>query len=242
VQRYNARSGDTSPSVGTFNNLAEQSRENGHAAVVRTDHPNRTPPDPYLELGEFLSLDHQQMLLEESGLSQEVVAARGYRTVEAKSELRRLGFADAQCNPPGLLVPIRSSAGEVVNYQFRPNRPRIKDGKPVKYETPSGSRMTLDVHPFARGMLGNPSVPLWITEGVRKGDALVSRSLCAVALLGVWNWRGTNDHGGKAALPEWESIALNGGRQVYIVFDSDVMLNPQVHAALARLRAFLEAK
>jgi hypothetical protein len=62
-----------------------------------------------------------------------------------------------------------------------------------------------------------------------------------VGLLGVWNWRGTNEHGGKVALPEWDLIALNG-RQVYIVFDSDVMLKPQVHAALERLKNFLEVK
>ena len=77
--------------------------------------------------------------------------------------------------------------------------------------------------------------------GVKKGDALVSRGLCAVAVIGVWNWRGTNDKGGKTVLPDWEHIALNT-RQIYIVFDSDVMLKPEVHAALVRLKAFLEAR
>jgi hypothetical protein len=101
--------------------------------------------------------------------------------------------------------------------------------------------MVLDVHPFARHKLGDPSVPLFITEGTKKGDALVSRGLCAVTLLGVCCWRGKNDKGGKVALPEWEHIALNG-RRVYVVFDSDVMTKPEVHAALARLKAFLEAK
>ncbi len=43
------------------------------------------------------------------------------------------------------------------------------------------------------------------------------------------------------ALADWEAIALND-RQVYIVFDSDVMMKPQVHAALARLKTFLEAR
>jgi hypothetical protein len=181
------------------------------------------------------------MLFEESGIEPTVVEARGYRTVETKSELRRLGFAAAQCNTPGLLIPIYSPTGEVVNYQFRPDRPRIRDGKPVKYETPKGSRMTLDVHPAVREMLADPSVPLWITEGLKKGDALASRGLCAVALLGVWNWRGTNEHGGKTALPEWEDIALNE-RRVYIVYDSDVELKPQVHKAPSRLKSFLESR
>jgi hypothetical protein len=66
--------------------------------------------------------------------------------------------------------------------------------------------------------------------------------LCAIALLGVWNWRGTNDHGGKALLPAWDYIALNGGRRAYIVFDSDVMLKPGVYKAMLRLKAFLEGR
>ena len=81
---------------------------------------------------------------------------------------------------------------------------------------------------------------LFVTEGARKADAAVSRELCCIDLL-VWNWRGTNEWGGKAALPDWDSIALNG-RLVYIVFDSDVMLKVAVHTALRRLKAFLEQR
>ncbi len=188
-----------------------------------------------------LSNNHRTMLIEESGIAANVVEARGYRTVETKAELKRLGFSETQCSVPGLLIPIKSPTGDTVLYQYRPDEPRIKDGKPVKYETPSGSRMALDVHPFAREMLGDPSVPLFITEGVKKGDALVSRDLCALALIGVWNWRGTNDHGGKTVLPDWNYVALNG-RRVYIVFDSDVMLKPGVYKALVGLKSMLEAR
>ena len=192
-------------------------------------------------LEEVLNPEHLGMLLQGSGISPEVVRARGYRTVEKKADLRRLGFAASQCNPPGLLLPVYSPLGEIANYQFRPDLPRIKDGEPVKYENPFGSRTTLDVHPFSRERLADPSVPLFVTVGIKQGDALVSRGLCAMALLGVWNWRGTNEQGGKTALPEWESVAFNG-RQVYLIFDSDAMLKPQVHTALSRLKAFLEVR
>jgi len=188
-----------------------------------------------------LAAHHKAMLEQESSIRPKVIEARRYRTVEKKAELERLGFGRAQRNVPGLLLPIYGPGGEISLYQFRPDEPRIKDGKPVKYETPGGSRMALDVHPFAREKLGDPSVPLFITEGIKKGDALVSQDLCAIALVGVWNWRGTNEYGGKTALPEWEHVALND-RQVYIVFDSDVMLKPQVYAALARLKPFLEGR
>jgi len=39
-------------------------------------------------------------------------------------------------------------------------------------------------------------LPLFITEGIPKGDAAVTIGLCCIALLGVWNFRGTNDAGG----------------------------------------------
>src|SRR5204863_5893664 len=74
-----------------------------------------------------------------------------------------------------------------------------------------------------------------------KGDALVSRGECAVALLGVWNWRGTNSEGGKTALADFESVALNG-REVYLAFDSDVSVKQEVHKALERLKALLEQR
>ncbi len=188
-----------------------------------------------------LSDNHKKMLIEESGIASDVAEARGYHTIEKKVELKRLGFSEAQCGVPGLLIPVRNPARGIVLYQYRPDEPRIKDGKPVKYETPSGSRMALDVHPFAWEKLGDPSVPLFVTEGIKKGDALVSRGLCALALIGVWNWRGTNDRGGKTLLPDWNYVALNG-RRVYVVFDSDVMLKPGVHKALVGLKAVLEGR
>src|SRR5215217_1484744 len=201
--------------------------------------PGEGVPSPTPDLP--LSEQHLRMLHEGSGIDLEVVEARGYRTVKKKVELEKLGFGRLQRNVPALLIPVFSPAGEVVLHQSRPDEPRIKDGKAVKYETPSGSRITIDVHPSMRGKLGDPSVRLFITEGIKKGDAMTSRGLCTVTLLGVWNWRGTNEHGGKTALPDWEYIALEG-REVYVVFDSDVMLHPQVYAALERLKQFLEGR
>jgi len=181
---------------------------------------------------------HVQMLLSSSiGVGQ--VGQRGYRTVTSRAELGRLGFSEPQRCVPALLIPLWGVHGESVGYQIRPDRPRQgKDGKLVKYETPAKSHMVLDVPPSARPMLGDPSKPLFITEGVKKADSAATRDLCCVALLGVWNWRGRNDLGGTLALPEWDSIALN--RTIYIVFDSDVVTKSGVHLAMSRLKAYLE--
>jgi hypothetical protein len=199
-------------------------------------------PLPSLRRSVNLAKYHETMLLDESSIAPEVVEVRGYRTVTKKVELKELGFSDAQRNVPGMLVPVWGVNGEIATYQYRPDRPRMKDGKPVKYETPPGTNMALDVHPRVRKMLGDPRVPLLITEGVKKGDALVSRGLCAVALMGVWNFRGKNRKGGLTSLVEWESIALNDDRPVSIIYDSDVMRKPAVYKALVRLKAFLESR
>src|SRR5262249_36808050 len=101
--------------------------------------------------------------------------------------------------------------------------------------------MVLDVPPSVQSKLGDPNVDLWLTEGARKADAAASAGLCCVALLGVWNWRGSNDLGGKLVLSCWDAIALND-RKVFIAFDSDVTTKPEVAKALARLKAVLEQR
>lgn len=201
---------------------------------------------PLLTLyGSDLSPSHARLLLD-SAIAPHVAAARPYSTMIRAAGLERLGFGKSQRNVPALVIPISNVHGERATYQARPDMPRVKDGKPLKYETPAKSRMSLDVPPAARAQLGNPAVPLFISEGARKADAAVSIGLCCISLLGVWNWRGTNDWGGKAALPDWEVIAfkdVNGaGRDGFITFDSDVMLKPAVSLALSRLKPFLESR
>ena len=199
-------------------------------------------PDKPHDWRQRLSDAHLSALLEGSGISEEVASARGYWTATTKTELGRLGFKESQRGTPALVLPVWGVGGDIVSYQARPDAPRVDgNGKVVKYETLAGSRMVLDVHPHARPQLSDPSAELWVTEGIKKGDTLVSQGLCAIALLGVWNWRGTNSAGGTTALSDWEYVALNG-RQVYVVFDSDVMTKPEVHRALARLKSFLEGR
>jgi P4 family phage/plasmid primase-like protien len=187
-------------------------------------------------------LPHHAELLVTSSISLEVARARRYRSVTNPHQLEGLGFGPSQRCFPALLLPVWGVTGQVVTYQLRPDRPRTgRNGKAIKYETPLSARMALDVPPMVHPLISDPKQPLFITEGLRKADAAVSHGLCCVALLGVWNFRGTNKHGGKVALADWESVALNG-RQTYLCFDSDVMVKPQVHAALARLKAFLESR
>jgi hypothetical protein len=193
--------------------------------------------------GEKLRLlpNHQRLLEEDSAITLDVARGRGYRSVESRAELRRLGFSFQQALVPALLIPVHDVFGEVAFHQIRPDQPRKVDGKPIKYETPPRAQMALDVHPRIRDQLADPEDPLWITEGSRKADAAISEGLCCISLAGVWNWRGTNDYDGKTALADWEMIALND-RQVILAFDSDVMEKPEVRLALDRLAALLKRR
>ena len=184
--------------------------------------------------------DHAR-LLRDSAIDPMVARERGYESTYNASRLKKTGFSRSQQRTPGLLIPQWSLDGDVVSYQFRPDDPREVNGKPIKYESPKGSHNRLDVHPRIRPYIGDPNIALFITEGARKADAAISQGLVCIGLAGVWGWRGTNDVGGKVALADFETVALND-RIVYLVFDSDVMTKASVRGALERLRGFLMSR
>jgi hypothetical protein len=153
--------------------------------------------------------DHHVRLLQERVITPEVAKARGYRSAPWKEYALKHGdFSQSSMGTyggAGLLIPVWSVEGRIAWWQYRPDHPRTgREGKPIKYLTPKNAPMRLDVHPWMKRHLGNPTVPLFITEGIMKGDALTSLGLCTVSLLGVYNWRGTGPHGGITALGDWE--------------------------------------
>jgi hypothetical protein len=86
------------------------------------------------------------------------------------------------------------------------------------------------------------AIPLWLTEGQKKADSLASHDAAVVDLLGVWNFKGKNPFGGVTVLADLDYIAFNAGREVRIVYDSDVMVNPRVRSALERLTELLRRR
>jgi hypothetical protein len=164
-------------------------------------------------------LPQHAQLLAESAILSDIAEWRGYASALDPKLLKSLGFADYQCRS-GLLIPLHGVDGAVRGYQLRPDKPRNKRGKPVKYETPAGQKLFLVSHPLVTAHLGDPSQPLILTEGVRKADAGISAGHDALALLGVYGFRATNAVGGKTVIADFDSVALNG-REIYIVFDSD---------------------
>ena len=183
-------------------------------------------------------LDH----LKASAISTDVIRERGYISILGKKPLAELGFSPAQQRTPGILIPLRGVDGGQVGHQYRPDNPRTNlAGKPVKYENPPGSRIRLDCPPRSQPMLADPSIPLWITEGSKKADALASRDACAISLTGVWGFKGKNQAGGVTILADWDHVTLRD-RTVYLAFDSDVTTKKQARQALDRLAEHLHRK
>jgi hypothetical protein len=191
---------------------------------------------------ELLS-SHFRHLNEGSGININVIRERGYRSLLGKSEVEKLGFARTQRHVLGILIPLWGVDGNsIVGYQFRPDSPRLNSkGRPIKYETPKGAANRLDCPPSCQKLLADPKIPLWITEGVKKGDALASLGECVIDLTGIWNWRAKNSFGGITVCSDFDSIALNG-RQVYVAPDSDYATNQSVSQAVKRLGEFLKRK
>lgn len=188
-----------------------------------------------------LTARHVQMLQVESGLSPQVINDRGYRTIESSSELVALGFWESQAGVPGLLIPIHGPSGGVTAYSYRPDNPRVRRGKPVKYEWARGVSPRLDVPPSVQPYVDDPSVDFWITEGSKKADAAVSKGLHCLSIIGVWNFIGKNAKGGSMVIGDFDHVVWKG-RRVYIAYDSDAQHKPSVRMALERLKGVLESR
>ena len=130
-------------------------------------------------------------LLDASGIDPTVRQQRGYRSATEAAELRELGFSNSQqVLVPALVLPVWGVNGQVVSHQIRPDHPRTCHGRLPKYELAKDSHTAIDVPPRIRPMLGNPTLPLLISDGIRQADAGASHGLCSIAVLGHWSWRG----------------------------------------------------
>lgn len=198
------------------------------------------------EAGHHMALSDAHLReLEASCITDQVIAERGYRTLEDTEESRALlkelripewAWKDAAAWP-GLLIPLYRATGEVVSHQFKPAVPQEgPGGKPMKYASPRGDTNHIDVPPAIRAKLRDMAEPLWMTEGVKKADCMASRATACLALTGVWNWRGKD-----GTLGDWEDIPL-AGRAVVVCYDADTAEKRSVMLAMRRLGKWLESK
>jgi hypothetical protein len=120
------------------NRIPHQPRQ---APVAAASRARRIGPKPEI----MLFPGHRQQLVEESGIAEPIIDARGYRSLTrqaAPAVLKELGFNPTQCRlGAGLLIPVLGIDGTPVLHQFRPDHPRQNhQGKAIKYESPSKAR------------------------------------------------------------------------------------------------------
>ena len=175
-------------------------------------------------------------MLQASGITASHARARGYRSIDSgnRKRLAEIGIVKAVRGSDGLLIPLLRLDGEVGGYQFRPDNPRVKDGKEIKYETPWKQPNMLDFPPGVAERLKDRSTPIWLTEGVKKVDAGFCAGLAIVGLTGVWNWLKDG-----AALPDFRDLALKD-REVILGFDSDLIIKDGVWKAVRDLGEWLK--
>jgi predicted P-loop ATPase len=139
---------------------------------------------------------------------------------------------------------------------FKPDRPKLNQGKALKYESPPNCRVgifALDVQgkalekfpectrdridpKFWEWVIGNTRLPIVITEGAKKAGAVLSQGVAAIALSGIYNF--TDD-----GLLKPEIYKLIGpGREFIIAFDQDKRWHARnnVTAALKKLSEQLQ--
>ncbi len=201
------------------------------------------------ETGFTLSEQHKTMLYVESGLTEQTVSQRGYRTVGGSGgveALAALGFnrSQAQTAKHGdvLLVPLYDITGTEVSHQIRPDVPRVSRGSPLKYETPAQRGNRVDFPPAGRALVADGVSPIWVTEGAKTADALAQAGAGTLMLAGVWGFMGRTASGiGTSVLSDLYGVPVEG-RTVYLAYDSDVVTKEGVQAAERRLAEILTSR
>src|SRR5262245_3964175 len=126
-----------------------------------------------------LSPTHLQLLTEASGIDPAVITERGYASVDDLNELLQYWAVPLPgVSLPGLLIPLYSTTGGPATYRhptsgasvpyvvYRPDVPMLdRQGRPRKYVNPPRIGVRLDCPARVHPALGDPTRPLWVTEG-----------------------------------------------------------------------------
>lgn len=159
-----------------------------------------------------------------SGISQEFATQNGVYTEYNRGEIQRLLDRKPGFLGRATVFKYRNAANDEYDgyVRVKPESPRRRDGKPVKYETPSGQPPRLYIPEISWGKFfvergRQPGVTL-ITDGEKKALSADARGYCCVAVSGMSSW---HRPGSDELLSDFDYISLRG-RRVYMCFDSDV--------------------
>jgi hypothetical protein len=180
--------------------------------------------------------------LRASGLTEPTIRANQVRTeddpVKLATILNRLPDRPpkqipAFCCGGGMVFPYRNLTGEVNCFaRVKPHQPRVRHGKPIKYEQPLGSTLHAYFPVGSLAQLRAGAGDVYLTEGEKKTLSLSQLGLAAVGLGGVFCAlkKGTGELIDDLAAVPWD------GRNVIIAFDSDTEAKTRKLVALAARR------
>ena len=223
----------------------------------------------YALLKERVGEHYAHELVEESAIDPAVALERGYENLRHPTnpwDLYEMGYPEKWFRPylrdynlkylctdylpdwywdnligfPALGIPKRSPDQDRIVHEIKPSSHAFNDNRKYIFPPKSEEGMILDVHPRGFEHLQDTSVPAWITEGAKKGDALTSQGVFAISLSGVWGFLQKKFYDGEF-LACFDYIAWEG-RKVIIAFDADAKANQSIQDALARLVEGLEER
>ena len=157
-----------------------------------------------------------------SGIPKDVADQLNYRNLEPSEVQEILGHPISGCW--GVKYTNADGSDTLVDgVPFA--RVRRPDGSEPKYLTPEGAGNRSYFSPLLKPAILNGGKPLMIAEGEKGTDSANHHGFACVGLAGVYSFK---DKASRAGLPELKEVNFKNGRQILIVFDSDITTNPHV--------------
>lgn len=236
--------------------------------MPKTDSDSRTKPQHHVfgtPLGE-----KDFTMLERSGISRQRAEQLPWRRVDHFTAAEMLSQGNSTGDFAGILIPyVWPGKDAPREYRLRRDHPdhEMKSDGTVKEKTkyigaPGVRPMLYFAHGTQPGWLEDATLKIVLTEGEKKaesiwqlawhevGDAAERPSFLPIAIAGVWSWKGTK---GKQDGPDGHIQIIKGpipdldgmvwqGREVVILFDSNVHSNDDVRIARFSLAKELRSR
>ncbi len=181
--------------------------------------------------------DHHLADLRSSGLGDEIIELAELHSVMRVDATELLGFDPGS---DGLAFPYPGTNGTQRAFvRFKPDNPFSgPTGRAAKYLTAKNGRNHLYVPPiYTGGIFKDTAIPVVITEGEKKAlkGAQDLDGFLVLGLAGVWCWKSKD----VPLIDDLKRIPWRE-RQVYVVYDSDVVAKREVQAAENALASVLD--
>lgn len=194
-----------------------------------------------------LSDEHRAHLISGSNILPGIVDMRGYYTLKPAAVKLLVGEnvlknyalqAESWMGIP-IYRPDGQYYGDVIRLFGAPeNIP--------KYIWPTGQTQVIDIHPSVRDRLDDPNYSIFLTEGIKKSDAVISKAqqeglkILPIAVNGCWGWMAKTSAGSQAC-PDFRDVPINK-RIVYVNSDSDFRTNDSVRRGWSEAALYFSSK